>query len=485
MQEVNVKAKKTLSAKTESSSSVWRWDCHEPGFTYRASASNGKIIVAAGDSGLLKTSSNGTTWIKQNSGQTRNLYAATYSPELNLFAVVGYHSIIITSSDGVNWIEASPYKPTALSFKGVAYGNGKFVAVGVQGIVKTSVDGAVWKDLTGKSLREMSAIHFANGLFVAAAVGNIIYSTKDGENWTAVNVPKFDPAGDNLYSVTFGNGTWVVGGAHGACYTSTNGTSWQKRDTNTTNYFMDLVYTGKEFVGVGDSNNYPDWGSMILTSPDGTVWKREKAPSKFNPGDKACYSTILTNVVLGDRVYGLGARGEVISKNVSSSSGGDVEKPTISITSPVGGEKWEAGIEYHINWVSTGKVNNIKLEYSVDNGQSWILFDANAKNDGNRPWLVPNTPSAQCKVKVSDVSNKNLNAVSNAFSITSPTTTVVINPGVNTISQTLKTIKQGDSITLMAGSYIQTEPFSLPPGVFSFSLIIKGTSPTKIEFGPK
>ena len=80
----------------------------------------------------------------------------------------------------------------------------------------------------------------------------------------------------------------------------------------------------------------------------------------------------------------------------------EFEEPSITVTSPNGGEAWEVESIHDITWTSTGSVGNVKLEVTTDNGSNWTVFDASALNDGVRPWVVPNTPSSNCKIRISE-----------------------------------------------------------------------------------
>jgi hypothetical protein len=101
---------------------------------------------------------------------------------------------------------------------------------------------------------------------------------------------------------------------------------------------------------------------------------------------------------------------------------------TLTITSPNGGETWNVGSVYNITWTSTGSPGNVKLEYTTNNGGTWILFDANALNDGVRPWTVPNTPSTNCKVRITSTSNPSITDASDSvFTIVSAPTQIALN----------------------------------------------------------
>ncbi len=89
------------------------------------------------------------------------------------------------------------------------------------------------------------------------------------------------------------------------------------------------------------------------------------------------------------------------------------QESTITVTSPNGGEQWEVGSAQNIAWTST-ESENVKIDYSTNNGGNWSEIVASTANDGSHPWTVPNTPSDQCLVRVGfDTSNE-------VFTITGP-----------------------------------------------------------------
>lgn len=102
--------------------------------------------------------------------------------------------------------------------------------------------------------------------------------------------------------------------------------------------------------------------------------------------------------------------------------------PEIILTSPNGGENWQSGTVKNINWTSTA-VSNVKIDYSTNNGANWIsVVYSTPASSGAYAWTVPNTPSANCKVLISDVSNALINDQSNAmFSIFNYNTSLTIN----------------------------------------------------------
>ncbi|MGB8320642.1 MAG: hypothetical protein WCE54_21095, partial [Ignavibacteriaceae bacterium] len=77
-------------------------------------------------------------------------------------------------------------------------------------------------------------------------------------------------------------------------------------------------------------------------------------------------------------------------------------KSELQLISPNGEENWLAGSSHNIIWESTN-VENIKIEYSTDSGVNWNIIIQSTVSDGSYSWLVPNTTSTNCKVRISDL----------------------------------------------------------------------------------
>ncbi len=89
-----------------------------------------------------------------------------------------------------------------------------------------------------------------------------------------------------------------------------------------------------------------------------------------------------------------------------------------TVTAPVGGESWEKGSVQSITWMSN-QVNNVKIEYSTNNGYEWItIVESVPAITGSYSWTVPNTPSNLCRIKISDADFPSITSINNfAFAI--------------------------------------------------------------------
>jgi len=109
--------------------------------------------------------------------------------------------------------------------------------------------------------------------------------------------------------------------------------------------------------------------------------------------------------------------------------------PALSLLAPNGGELLTAGTTYTVTWSNAGSISDVLVEYSADNGSTWVLVDPpNAGNSGSYHWPVPQVNSSQCLVRVSDATNPSISDTSDApFTIEHHTVTP---PAVTTQSAT-------------------------------------------------
>ena len=88
-----------------------------------------------------------------------------------------------------------------------------------------------------------------------------------------------------------------------------------------------------------------------------------------------------------------------------------------------------------LSWTNAFLVNpNVKLEYSTDAGSTWILITNSTPNIGTYTWLVPNTPSLTCRVKVSEYNKPTVFDISDVNFIIRPYITVTAPNGGNNLA---------------------------------------------------
>jgi len=157
-----------------------------------------------------------------------------------------------------------------------------YVAVGDGGHIFTSPDLVTWTAAspTGNNLYNVS---FPNGSFVATGANGTLLRSADAITWT---LPNSIPSTSNaLRGATFGAGSYVVVGDAGTILTSTDGTSWSLI-TPAPPLTQDLraIRFGTRFVAVGQAGNvaYSDDAINWLTTSSGST--ANLAAVIFTPG---------------------------------------------------------------------------------------------------------------------------------------------------------------------------------------------------------
>ncbi|MBU0473336.1 MAG: C10 family peptidase [Bacteroidetes bacterium] len=77
----------------------------------------------------------------------------------------------------------------------------------------------------------------------------------------------------------------------------------------------------------------------------------------------------------------------------------------LKLSSPNGGVYYVPGYSIPISWENS-PISNIKIEYTTNNGDGWNVIATNVDASLRiYDWVIPNTISNQCGVKISDISN--------------------------------------------------------------------------------
>lgn len=128
----------------------------------------------------------------------------------------------------------------------------------------------------------------------------------------------------------------------------------------------------------------------------------------------------------------------------------------IIVTYPNGGESLEAGTTHTITWADNA-INYCEIKLSIDGGSTWTYIDSYESSDGQYNWTVPNTPSANCLVRITDTDYYCKKDVSdNVFAIEQPSPAVTYPNGG-------ETVYQGQSVNIswtsqfFASSFVTTE----------------------------
>ena len=106
---------------------------------------------------------------------------------------------------------------------------------------------------------------------------------------------------------------------------------------------------------------------------------------------------------------------QVLNANVNyiETNFSDIVNPTnITVQSPNGGEVWIAGESEEITWTSHN-VNDVMIELSTDDGETWIIIESSVSNTGTYTWTVAALDSSdECLIRITDVVNTSIDDVS-------------------------------------------------------------------------
>ena len=99
-----------------------------------------------------------------------------------------------------------------------------------------------------------------------------------------------------------------------------------------------------------------------------------------------------------------------------------VDEKTVHVMKPNGGEMWLVDTIENITWYTTGPITDVKIEYSTsDTSTVWNEIDQSTPNDGVFEWAIPETPTNEARIRISDVSNPLVNDISDTiFTIANP-----------------------------------------------------------------
>ncbi len=195
---------------------------------------------------------------------------------------------------------------------------------------------------------------------------------------------------------------------------SGNTNEWYPGHTSSGNYLLALEQADGDWDLEKDNNggdpfdSYP--GNLNVTQ-----FNFSTTPNSNS------YDDVITNV----SVENISASGTNMTADLLVSA----QSVYLQVTSPNGGETWEGGSEQTVEWSSNG-ITDISIELSTDAGSTWTdvetTYDASS---AQYTWTVPNTPSTECLVKVTDLNDtNNVDESNNTFEITAAPEILVVSP---------------------------------------------------------
>jgi len=358
-----------------------------------------ETYYVGGESGkLLKTTNNGDSWVNINTNLTFNILDIQFANDDIGFFALSNGDVYKTTNKGVNWSKQT--SKITVPLNSIAFNNFfKILIVGDNGKISKSINGGtVWElknSGTANSLNKIISLS-ENDFWVVGDNGTILKTNDFGETWTSVN----SGTNEDIYNLEFfDNNTAYASCSNGKVLKTINsGSSWTVLNANTVKdlYSISVIDANNVYVTGED-------GVMLNSVNGGQTWGHQTSNTTEN-----IHGIIFKSVDEGHYVGFDGVIGRTNSGGNNSSLG---------LLSPNGGELWIQNSVKQITW-SSSNVDDVRLEYSLDDKNTWSFITNIDADLGTYNWTLPNASSDKVFVKVLNKDNLNLYDVSdNAFQI--------------------------------------------------------------------
>ena len=172
----------------------------------------------------------------------------------------------LISTDGENWATHYIGDQVPGSSEWIAYGQGKFVSGGGSNAAY-SADAISWTESDKASTVFSDIGIFADNKFVSVYhIGPWVTVSSDGEYW---GLPKNTGFSSTAYGIAYGNGKFVLVGAHRNSFVSSDADSWSSHlafPDYGYNYWSGVAFGNGVFLAVQLTRN------EVYSSPDGETW---------------------------------------------------------------------------------------------------------------------------------------------------------------------------------------------------------------------
>lgn len=405
------------------------------------------------------------------------------------------------------------------------------------GVRRTTNRGATWTTTLSRPFTsygmplEMDPDHPDTVLFAADQTGGgqnaVVYiSTDFGATWDTLSTTFFrSPCDvvivpDSANIVYIGDGT--TGSNEGIMWRSTDGgATWDTMYTNTAGVSeIPMIATSRmrntESYSTGwggggfrkSTNTGLTWPSLTTS---GSTWGTDVAKDDPNVvlyglygggisylstnAGSSFYAKALSGSNSGMLCYdratflvhqaGNGIWKYVITYTVPTSN-----TQAVGVTAPNGGETWAYNSVHNITWTSSN-ISNAKIEYKTSAGGSWQTIAASVPASTlSYAWTVPNAPSTQCKVRVSDAADATPQDSSNAvFTISAsaisstPASLAFGTVTVGLTKQDTVRIYNTGTGTLVVSS-VTASNANFTPGRTSFSITAGNSDTLSVTYAP-
>jgi hypothetical protein len=237
------------------------------------------LIAAVDNDGYnprgVYTSTDGVTWTKRPNGQYEMYGPRSVTGSNSVYVIAGLdgYGKFGSSPDGITW---TPLDIGYSNIFRVRWLNGRFIAVGEvgDGGICVSTDGTSWDRKSTYGYGELRDVAWGDGLYLAigAKDSNGIYYSQTGgiSEWYYKNNKQ------NINGLAYGNGVFVAVGQKKiqtitkSAFLSNN--NWSDRSPSGNYTLNSIAWNGSIFVAIGN-------GGVIYTSSDGISWTKRASPT--------------------------------------------------------------------------------------------------------------------------------------------------------------------------------------------------------------
>ena len=367
-------------------------------------------IVAGTPSGYSYTANGGSTWTTVNTGY--ETAAIAFDPTNASIVYAATAGALARSADGGN-----TYVPVILESTAclaIDPSNPATVYAGTYDhVYKSTNRGLSWTPVytgPGHSFIKALAVDPGNPqtVWTSMTFGGVQKSTNGGATWSAVSggVPMSVSA---IAIHPASSSTVLLLGMDGVYRTTDGGTTWGKVTNiwgSEGSLVADSAAPGTFYASGSNGVTFSADGGATWNHLDGGLTNLDVQALAIDPADHT-------------RIYAGTAGDGIFTMKVGSGGA-----PTLRVTSPNGGEVWQAGSTHPITWTSSGSIANVKIEYSTTSPWDGQLVDpktvvASVPNTGSYQWVVPQALSMVCYVRVSDAAGTTSDTSDAAFGILS------------------------------------------------------------------
>lgn len=360
-----------------------------------------------GDQGvILQTTDGGRSWSQQTSGTTVKLRSVFFTDSIKGWAAGDSGTMLATANGGTTWTQQVTGTTQALHTVFFSSPTTGWVGGANYTILQTNNGGVLWGRMSNVTAPTVTDLHFqtpvagwAVGTTANPGTGALMKNVNLASEW----IPQTNtaaPIGTNFYAVWFtGTDTGWIAGAKGIIRTTRDrgATAWRSANSGTGFDLWSLCFTAPASGwAVGDR------GTVIRYN--GTGWNAEYSGTPHN-----LYSVSFFNDTVGVAV---GDSGTIIRYQRY------VAPQPLVLFGPDGGQVWDVGSQRAITWGAKG-VTDVRIEFSTNGGSKWsTLVGTTPAAAGSYAWVIPNTPSTECQIRITDVANPaNTDSSSGNFTI--------------------------------------------------------------------